>query len=90
MCLPWLTHDEAPGPYIPIPQYWFHKTKQHTLFDPQIWTDPGYHVDCTSLALTISQNNVELSFPDNTITVVLTAITPLLCTNERFIINCMG
>jgi len=29
--LPWLAHDEAPGPYITIPQYWFNKTKQHTL-----------------------------------------------------------
>jgi len=29
--LPWLTHDEAPGPYITIPQYRFNKTKQHTL-----------------------------------------------------------
>jgi len=29
--LPWLVHDEAPGPYIMIPQYWFNKTKQHTL-----------------------------------------------------------
>jgi len=28
--LPWLAHGEAPGPYIMIPQYWFHKTKQHT------------------------------------------------------------
>jgi len=28
--LPWLAHDEAPGPYITIPQYWFNKTKQHT------------------------------------------------------------
>jgi len=28
--LPWLPHDEAPGPYITIPQYWFNKTKQHT------------------------------------------------------------
>jgi len=28
--LPWLAHDEAPRPYITIPQYWFHKTKQHT------------------------------------------------------------
>ena len=30
MRLPWLAHDEAPGPYITIPQYWFNKTKQHT------------------------------------------------------------
>jgi len=22
--------DEAPGPYMTIPQYWFNKTKQHT------------------------------------------------------------
>jgi len=29
--LPWLAHDEAPGPYITIPQYWFNKTKQNTL-----------------------------------------------------------
>jgi len=29
--LPWLAHDEAPGPYITIPQYRFNKTKQHTL-----------------------------------------------------------
>jgi len=29
--LPWLAHDEAPGPYITIPQYQFNKTKQHTL-----------------------------------------------------------
>jgi len=28
--LPWLAHDEAPGPYITIPQYWFNKTTQHT------------------------------------------------------------
>ena len=28
--LPWLAHDEAPGPYITIPQYQFNKTKQHT------------------------------------------------------------
>jgi len=28
--LPWLAHDEAPGPYITIPQYRFNKTKQHT------------------------------------------------------------
>jgi len=28
--LPWLAHDEAPGPYIMIPQYLFNKTKQHT------------------------------------------------------------
>ena len=28
--LPWLAHDEDPGPYITIPQYWFNKTKQHT------------------------------------------------------------
>jgi len=28
--LPWLAHDETPGPYITIPQYWFNKTKQHT------------------------------------------------------------
>ena len=27
--LPWLAHDEAPGPYITIPQYRFNKTK-HT------------------------------------------------------------
>jgi len=27
--LPWLAHDEAPGPYITIPQYRFNKTKQH-------------------------------------------------------------
>jgi len=27
--LPWLAHDEAPGPYITIPQYQFNKTKQH-------------------------------------------------------------
>jgi len=26
----WLAHDEAPGPYITISQYWFNKTKQHT------------------------------------------------------------
>ena len=26
--LPWLAHDEAPGPYITIPQYRFNKTKQ--------------------------------------------------------------
>ena len=30
MRLPWLAHDEAPGPYITIPQYCFNKTKQHT------------------------------------------------------------
>jgi len=29
--LPWLAHDEAPGPYITILQYRFNKTKQHTL-----------------------------------------------------------
>ena len=29
--LPWLAHDEAPGLYITIPQYWSNKTKQHTL-----------------------------------------------------------
>jgi len=28
---PLLAHDEAPGQYITIPQYWFNKTKQHTL-----------------------------------------------------------
>jgi len=28
--LPWLAHDEAPGPHITIPQYRFNKTKQHT------------------------------------------------------------
>jgi len=28
--LPWLDYDEAPGPYITIPQYCFNKTKQHT------------------------------------------------------------
>jgi len=28
--VPWLAHDEAPGPYITIPQYQFNKTKQHT------------------------------------------------------------
>jgi len=28
--LPWLAHDEAPGPYITIPQYRFNETKQHT------------------------------------------------------------
>jgi len=28
--LPWLAHDEAPGPYITIAQYWFNKTKQRT------------------------------------------------------------
>jgi len=28
--LPWLAHDEVPGPYITIPQYRFNKTKQHT------------------------------------------------------------
>jgi len=27
--LPWLAHDEAPGPYITIPQYCFNKTKKH-------------------------------------------------------------
>ena len=32
--LPWLAHDEAPGPYITIPQYQFNKTKQHT---PVAW-----------------------------------------------------
>jgi len=26
----WLAHDEAPGPYITIPQHRFNKTKQHT------------------------------------------------------------
>ena len=30
MRLPWLAHDEAPGPYITIPQYQFNRTKQHT------------------------------------------------------------
>ena len=30
MRLPWLANDEAPGPYITIPQYQFNKTKQHT------------------------------------------------------------
>jgi len=30
--LPWLAHDEAPGRYIPILQYRFNKTKQHTPF----------------------------------------------------------
>ena len=30
MRLHWLAHDEAPGPCITIPQYWFDKTKQHT------------------------------------------------------------
>jgi len=28
--LPWLAHDETPGPYITIPQYRVNKTKQHT------------------------------------------------------------
>ena len=28
--LHWFAHDEAPGPYIMIPQYRFNKTKQHT------------------------------------------------------------
>jgi len=32
--LPWLAHDEAPGPYVMIPQYWFNKTKQHTHSGP--------------------------------------------------------
>jgi len=27
---PFSAHNEAPGPYITIPQYWFNKTKQHT------------------------------------------------------------
>jgi len=27
--IPWLAHDEAPGPYITIPHYSFNKTKQH-------------------------------------------------------------
>ena len=31
MRLPWLAHDEAPGPYITYPHYRFDKTKQHTL-----------------------------------------------------------
>jgi len=31
--LPWLAHDEAPGPYITIPQYRFKKTKQHDTVD---------------------------------------------------------
>ena len=31
MRLPWLAHDEAPGPNITIPQYRFNKTKQQTL-----------------------------------------------------------
>ena len=30
MRLPSLAHDEAPGQYITIPQYWLNKTKQHT------------------------------------------------------------
>ena len=30
--LPWLAHDEVPGQYITIPQYWFNKTQQHTIF----------------------------------------------------------
>ena len=30
--LPWLAHDEAPRPYITIPQYQFNKKKQHTPF----------------------------------------------------------
>ena len=29
LLLPWLAHDEAPGPYITIPRYRFNKTKQH-------------------------------------------------------------
>ena len=29
MRLPWLAHDEAPVPYITIPQYQFNTTKQH-------------------------------------------------------------
>ena len=28
MRLPWLAHDEAPKPYITIPQYWINTTKQ--------------------------------------------------------------
>ena len=28
--LPWLTHDEASGPYTTIPQYRYNKIKQHT------------------------------------------------------------
>jgi len=28
--LPWVAHDEAPGPYMTIPQYQFNKKKQHT------------------------------------------------------------
>ena len=36
--LPWLAHDESPGPYITIPQYQFNKTKQHTphVFVPDV------------------------------------------------------
>jgi len=34
--LPWLAHDEAPGPYIMIPQYWFNKTKHHMVNINQI------------------------------------------------------
>jgi len=31
--LPWLAHDDAPGPYITIPRYRFDKTKKHTAGD---------------------------------------------------------
>jgi len=54
--LPWLAHDEAPGPYITIPQYRFDNTKQHThtpvtfsvgkmddgLWNTPVWTDPKW------------------------------------------------
>ena len=51
MRLPWLAHDEAPGPYITIPQYRFNKTKQHTrvcvdiyngIFKVPAWWGFGY------------------------------------------------
>ena len=42
MRLPWLAHDEAPGPYITIPQYWFNKTKQHT--HPSVSPPRTHHI----------------------------------------------
>jgi len=44
--LPWLAHDEAPGPYKAIPQYRFNKTKQHTAHATQA---PYVSVPCLSV-----------------------------------------
>ena len=59
-------------------------------FDSHTWTAPGYRVACASLSLDVRQANNAPCSPENTITVELTATTPLLCTNERLIISGMG